>query len=191
VSYYRRDGRRSRFLVDRLPIYVFPAFIGSGRMLLGVALTAVTTAILMHTGAAGEPLYIWLAALAYASGLWLVISGIYAVNVVPTRGRSGARLPEEPVHRLPSRQPFAGSLPSPPPPELPLPSSRLGDLLVDQWRLLTPEQLDRALRQQQASERSLVSILAEGGILTDEQFERILEVQSASLDPWHDTPRHG
>ena len=189
MSYYRRDGKQSRFLADRLPVYVFPAFVGSGRMLLGVALAGLTTAALVHTSASREPLLTWLAAFAYAACLWLVISGIYAVNVVPPRHQHPSHLAEEPVGPPPRRRPAAEPL-APPLPEIPPPSSRLGDLLMEHWRLITPKQLDRARRQQQASGRSLVFVLAQSGLLTDENFERILEQQSAALDPWHDSPRH-
>ena len=83
MSYLRRDSSDSAFVADRLPIYVFPAMVGSGRILLGMALAGITTAIMLDSRAIEEAIFWWLAATAYVSSLILVVSGIFAVNVVP------------------------------------------------------------------------------------------------------------
>ena len=67
--------------------------------------------------------------------------------------------------------------------------TRIGDLLVEKWQLLSPEQLARAKGEQEESGRSLIYVLAKTGLLTDDGLEKILDVQSAASDPWHDAPR--
>jgi len=190
MSYFRHGSDQADHLVDRLPVYVFPAFVGSGRILLGMGLAGVTTAVLLRTRAAAEPVFWWLGMIAYMASVVLVVSGIYAVNVVPPRHHT---LPEpEPDIRPsapgPSPQPAAagGAVASgtPPPQHW---HSRLADLLVDRWHLITPEQLRRALTHKANSGHSLVHELARMGLLTDADLERVLGIQAAAQDPWHDS----
>jgi len=190
VSYFRRDGAQSPFLADRLPIYIFPAFAGSGRILLGMALSGITTGIMMHSGVGGEPMFWWLAGVAYISSLILVVSGIYAVNVIPQQHKR----PRHPLPSPPPRRPVKplseGPIDQARPTEEPQRMTRLGDLLVEEWGLMTPKQLSRAMIEQQNSGDSLVHVLVRMGLITDEGLEKILEMKSAALDPWHDAPRH-
>ncbi len=191
MSYFKHDAEQSRYFADRLPVYVFPALVGSGRILLGMALSGMTTAIMLHSKAGGEPIFWWMAVAAYASSLVLVVSGIYAVNVIPEQGRRVPRpLPSAPPPRR------VKPLPKEPVEEPPVDSgperrTRIGDLLVEKWQLLSADQLARALAEQEESERSLIYVLARMGLLTDEGLEKILDVQSAATDPWHDAPRRG
>lgn len=198
MSYFRRESRESAFPGDRLPVYIFPAFVGSGRILLGMALAGVTTAIMLESRAGSELIFWWLAAVAYLSSLILVISGIYAVNVIPPRRElAGKHVRTRPAPRPPrvvaqSPEPApapsaAGAAPSPPEE----PRGRLGDLLVDHWQVLTTEQLSQARDEQEKTGRSLVHVLAEKGLLTDAVLEDILSLHSAAQDPWHDSPRLG
>ena len=191
MSYFKHDAEESRYFADRLPIYVFPAFVGSGRILLGMALSGMTTAIMLHSKAGGEPIFWWMAVAAYTSSLVLVVSGIYAINVIPEQRERVRR----PVPTAPPRQ-RVEPLPKETVGELPVDSgpqrrTRIGDLLVEKWQLLSAEQLARAESEQEESGRSLIYVLARRGLLTDEGLERILDVQSAAADPWHDTPRRG
>jgi len=191
VSYFKHDAEQSRYFADRLPVYVFPAFVGSGRILLGMALSGITTAVMLHSKAGGEPIFWWMAVAAYASSLVLVVSGIYAVNVIPEQRKRVRRpLPPAPppqrVKPLP-KEPAA----EPPVDSGPERRTRIGDLLVEKWQLLSAEQLARALDEQEASGRGLIYVLARMGLLTDEGLEKILGVQSAEADPWHDAPRRG
>jgi len=191
VSYFKHDADESRYFADRLPIYVFPAFVGSGRILLGMALSGMTTAIMLHSKAGGEPIFWWMAVAAYASSLVLVVSGIYAINVIPEQRERVRR----PVPTAPPRQ-RVEPLPKETVGELPVDlgpqrRTRIGDLLVETWQLLSAEQLVRAESEQEESGRSLIYVLARRGLLTDEGLESILDVQSAAADPWHDTPRRG
>ena len=196
MSYFRREGRESQFLADRLPVYIFPAFVGSGRILLGMALAGVTTAILLESRVGGDPMFWWLAGVAYLSSLILVISGIYAVNVIPSRrelaGKHARTGPAPRPPRVVAESPEPAAAPSAPaaalsPPEVP--GGRLGDLLVDHWQVLTTEQLSQARDEQEKTGRSLVCVLAQKGLLTDEALEDILSLQSSAQDPWHDAPR--
>jgi hypothetical protein len=189
VSYFKHDAEQSRYFADRLPIYVFPAFVGSGRILLGMALSGITTAVMLHSKAGGEPIFWWMAIAAYASSLVLVVSGIYAVNVIPEQRKRVRRpLPPEPppprVKPLP-KEPVE----APPVDSGPERRTRIGDLLVEKWQLLSSEQLARAEGEQEESGRSLIYVLAKTGLLTDDGLEKILDVQSAAADPWHDAPR--
>jgi len=191
VSYFKRDAVQSRYFTDRLPIYVFPAFVGSGRIMLGMALSGITTAVMLHSRAGGELLFWGLAVAAYAASLVLVVSGIYAVNVIPEgRGRVRRPLAQEPRPR------GVRPLPAEPVGDRPVDSrqparTRMGHLLVEKWQLLSDEQLARALEEQKSSGRSLVYVLARTGLLTDEALRSILDVQSAAADPWHDASRRG
>ena len=191
MSYFKHGSEQSRYRADRLPIYVFPAFVGSGRILLGMALSGITTAVMLHSDTGGETVFWGLAVAAYASSLVLVVSGIYAVNVIPEQRKRVRRpLPPEPPPRR------AKPLPKEPGEETPVDSgpqrrTRIGDLLVEKWQLLSAEQFARAEDEQEASGRSLVYVLARMGLLTDEWLEKILDVQSAEGDPWHDAPRRG
>ena len=189
MSYFKHDAEQSRYVVDRLPIYVFPAFVGSGRILLGMALSGITTAIMMHSKAGGDAMFWWLAVSAYASSLVLVVSGIYAVNVIPEQRKRVRRpLPPEPPRRRVKPLPKAPVDEGPEASE-PARRTRIGDLLVDKWQLLSAEQFARALSEQEDSGHSLIYVLARMRLLTDEGLEKILEVQSAAADPWHDAPR--
>lgn len=191
MSYFKHGAEQSRYFADRLPIYIFPAFVGSGRILLGMALSGITTAVMLHSRAGGEPIFWGMAAAAYASSLVLVVSGIYAVNVIPAQ-RKRVRRPR-PTLPPPRR---AAPLPKEPGEAPPMDSgpdrrTRIGDLLVEKWQLLSAEQLARAVDEQEASGHSLTHVLVRMGLLTDEVMEKILDVQSAAADPWHDAPRHG
>lgn len=191
MSYFKHDAEQSRYVADRLPIYVFPAFVGSGRILLGMVLSGITTAIMMRSKAGGDPMFWWLAGAAYVSSLVLVVSGIYAVNVIPERRkRLRHPLPPPPPPRRVKPLPEApvGERPEASQPER---RTRIGDLLVEKWQVLSAEQLARALSEQEDSGRSLIYVLARMGLVTDEGLEKILEVQSAAADPWHDAPRRG
>jgi hypothetical protein len=192
MSYFKRDADQSHYLADRVPIYVFPAFVGSGRILLGMALAAVTTAILLRTRAAADPIFWWLGMLAYMASVVLVVSGIFAVNVIPPRA-----LPQEESElelRPPGRsrpvgeEPTAPASPSATPEER---QSHLTVLLVERWGLITKQQLSRALVRQAGSGRSLVYELARMGLLTDEKLEHLLTLQAADQDPWHEASRDG
>ena len=191
MSYFKHDAEQSRYFADRLPVYVFPAFVGSGRILLGMALSGITTAVMLHSKAGGEPIFWWMAVAAYASSLVLVVSGIYAVNVIPEQRKRVRRpLPPapppqrvKPLPKEPAEEPQVDSGPER--------RTRIGDLLVEKWQLLSAEQLARALGEQEASGRALIYVLARKGLLTDEGLEKILDVQSAEADPWHDAPRRG
>jgi hypothetical protein len=194
MSYFKRDADQSQYLADRLPIYVFPAFVGSGRMLLGMALAAVTTAILVRTGAAAETIFWWLGMFAYLASVVLVVSGIFAVNVIPPKAvhheAPGAELELKPPGRSgPAAQETARHAPLSATPEER--QSHLTVLLVERWGLITKEQLSRALIRQANSGRSLVDELARMGLLTDEKLEHVLALQAAEQDPWHEAPRHG
>lgn len=191
MSYFKHDAEESRYFADRLPIYVFPAFVGSGRILLGMALSGMTTAIMLHSKAGGEPIFWWMAIAAYTSSLVLVVSGIYAINVIPEqRERVRRPAPTAPPRRRvePLPKETVGELPVDLGPQR---RTRIGDLLVETWQLLSAEQLVRAESEQEESGRSLIYVLARRGLLTDERLESILDVQSAAADPWHDTPRRG
>ena len=191
MSYFKHDAEESRYFADRLPIYVFPAFVGSGRILLGMALSGMTTAIMLHSKAGGEPIFWWMAIAAYTSSLVLVVSGIYAINVIPEqRERVRRPAPTAPPRRRvePLPKETVGELPVDLGPQR---RTRIGDLLVEKWQVLSAEQLARAESEQEESGRSLIYVLARRGLLTDERLESILDVQSAAADPWHDTPRRG
>jgi len=180
-------------MADRLPVYVFPAFVGSGRILVGMALAGTMTVLLLHTRAAGDPVFWWLGGIAYLASLVLVISGIYAVNVIPERHVRVVRVsrPASPP-RLPDRPPTQQQ-------EQHTPDSaekskqqqlhRLGHLLVHRWRLIDEEQFERVVTRQKSTGESLVSTLASTGLLTDEDLENLLAFQAAE-DPWYNAPRH-
>ncbi len=191
MSYFKSDAKESKYLADKIPIYVFPAFVGSGRILLAMALAGITTALLLHSGAASDILFWWLGALAYLASLILVISGIYAINVIPTVPPK--RLPDERPNHPPALR--RDGIPATTSQATPAyvhhgHKSRLGDLLVNQWHLITPKQLERALAQQRNTGRPLSYVLARMGLLTDEALEHILGLQAAAQDPWHDAPLH-
>jgi hypothetical protein len=194
MSYFKRDADQSHYLADRVPIYVFPAFVGSGRILLGMALAAVTTAILLRTRVAADPIFWWLGMLAYMASVVLVVSGIYAVNVVPSRPvprekpRTEVELRPSGRSRPVAEEPTPSASPSATPEER---QSHLTVLLVERWGLITKEQLSRALVRQAGSGRSLVYELARMGLLTDEKLEHLLTLQAADQDPWHEAPRNG
>ncbi len=190
MSYYRRGSDESRYAVDRLPIYVFPAFVGSGRILLGMALAGITTAILLHSRAAGDPVFWWLGLIAYMASVVLVVSGIYAVNVVPPH--ETAVVEPEPPPAPPGPSIPVIDVPAPAAPAagaLGHRMSHLADLLVNQWHLVSQEQLSRAAVRQANSGRSLVHELTRMGLLTDDDLERILAHPAGVEDPSQDTPR--
>jgi hypothetical protein len=186
MSYLRRDSSDSEFVADRLPVYVFPAVVGSGRILLGMALAGITTAIMLDSRATEEAIFWWLATTAYVSSFVLVVSGIFAVNVVPgqptraptdsapERLRSQQRVrPASPPLRAAARQPASAQ-----------PRDRLGDLLVRRWEVVTNAQLSQALLEHKESNRSLVFVLARRGLLTDELLTDILSARSQGQDAW-------
>ncbi len=200
MSYFMHDSREARHLVDKLPVYVFPAFVGSGRILLGMALAGVTTAILLHTHAAGDSVFWWLGLFAYMASVVLTVSGIFAVNYIPPQhsdlhhGRPSAAThpPSRPVLPLvdqPTPSPVSGGAGESVQGTPRGVRSHLGDLLVDSWKLITDEQLRRAQTRQSNSDRSLVHELARMNLLTDKDLEHILEVQAADADPWHNASR--
>jgi hypothetical protein len=194
MSYFKRDAEQSRYLVDRLPIYVFPAFVGSGRMLLGMALAAVTTAVLLRTQAAADAIFWWLGMFAYMASVVLVVSGIFAVNVIPPKAVHHEAPGKEQELKPPGRSRAAAQEPAGQAPPAPAPEERqshLTVLLVERWGLITKEQLSRALTRQADSGRSLVYELARMGLLTDAKLEHLLALQAADQDPWHEAPRHG
>lgn len=189
MSYYRRNSYESDHLVDRLPVYVFPAFVGSGRMLLGMALAGLTTAIIMKTRLIVEPMMWWLAGCAYLASALLIITGVYAVNYLPPKSTTTAH-PQEPVVRPPGLSPPVSSAsPAPATVTLPRAQNHLDDLLVKRWKIITEEQLARAHTRQANSGRSLVHELSRMGLLTDERLEQILEVQTEANDPWYGASR--
>jgi len=124
----------------------------------------------------------------------LVVSGIYAVNVVPSRPvprekpRTEAELRPSGRSRPVGGEPTAPASPSATPEAR---QSHLTVLLVERWGLITKEQLSRALVRQAGSGRSLVYELARMGLLTDEKLEHLLTLQAADQDPWHEAPRNG
>jgi hypothetical protein len=192
MSYLRRDSSDSAFVADRLPIYVFPAMVGSGRILLGMALAGITTAIMLDSRAIEEAIFWWLAATAYMSSLILVVSGIFAVNVVPGQPATAPTDSAPQRAQLPQRvEPASASLrAAAPQPASAQPRDRLGDLLVRRWKLVTNTQLSQALLERKESNRSLVFVLARRGLLTDEILTKILSAQAASQEPWQDGSRH-
>ncbi|MBN1458100.1 MAG: hypothetical protein JXA57_01095 [Armatimonadetes bacterium] len=194
MSYYKEHGKQSQFRADRLPVYVFPAFVGSGRMLLGMTLAGLMTAVIMHSSAAASVAFWWLAAVVYVSSVIMVATGIYAINTEP-QPKEKEVLPPPPPRRPAASRAFTppeliGPEPAMPDVELTELGNRLGDLLVKEWRLLNERQLARAQSEQEQTGQSLVQVLGRLGMLSDEDLERILEVRSAALDPWHDSPRH-
>lgn len=191
MSYFKHDGEQSGYLVDRLPIYIFPAFVGSGRILLGMALAGITTAVMLHSRVGHEMMFWGLAVSAYASSLVLVVSGIYAVNVLPPRRKGAQPLPG--LGSRPEQIKLVGreQADTPPVDNEEERRTRIGKLLVETWELMSAEQLARAEREQDVSGRSLSYVLAAMGLLTDERLEQILSLQAAAADPWHDAPRRG
>ncbi len=196
MSYLRRGSSESEFPADRLPVHVFPALVGSGRVMLGMALAGVTTLVMLHSRASAEPVFWWLAGVAYLSSVILVVSGIFAINVAETPPARDHRTPS----RGPTAQPVEAERPtrSPSPPQTRLVRAspqerqgRLGDLLVEHWHLLTGEQLSQARLEQKRSGQSLLLVLARLGILGDEDLENILSLQLRARDAWHDTPGPG
>ncbi len=186
MSYLRRGSSESEFVADRLPIYVFPAIVGSGRILLGMALAGITTAIMLDTRASAEAIFWWLAATAYVSSLILVVSGIFAVNVVPVQPTtapedSAPPRAQSPPRVEPASPPLRAAAPQPASAQ---PRDRLGDLLVRRWELVTNAQLSQAMLEHKESNRSLVFVLARRGLLTDEVLTEILSAQSQGQDPW-------
>ena len=190
MSYFRRGSAQSRYVVDRLPIYVFPAFVGSGRILLGMALAGITTAIILHSHTPGDRFFWWLGLVAYMASVVLVVSGIFAVNVVPPQHSTSADYRPAPGPPEPSMsRTDLGPLAPPVAPASDAKHSHLANLLVNQWRLVTQEQLSRAAVRQANSGRSLAHELTRMGLLTDEDLERILAHQQAPPDSWKNMPR--
>ncbi len=191
MSYFRRDSDEAEHLVDRLPVYVFPAIVGSGRILVGMALAGVTTAIILRAQGR-EPMLWWLGTLAYLASVILAVSGIYAVNVVPphhTVLRQELSIPAPPpspdLLLLGESAPAQKARPSGPAVSAPRRGkSRLAELLVDEWKLISAEDLNRAVVHKSNSGRSLVHELARMGLLTDEDLERVLGLQASRDNPW-------
>jgi hypothetical protein len=165
-------------------------------MLLGMALAGLMTAVIMHSRAAATPAFWWLAGLAYAASVVMVVTGIYAINMEPQARRRTPLPPPGPPPRGPSATRvftsprLVGPVLAKSEVELAELRQRIGDLLVEEWGLVSRQQLDRARAEQERTGQSLVEVLGRLGLLSDEDLERILELRSAALDPWHDTPRH-
>ena len=178
-----KDGSR----VHDLPWYACPAYVGSGRMLLGVALAMASTMALLHPRLAGERFAWWLAGLGFMASVALVVSGLNAVN-----------LPQPPVRQKPAPEPEPGK-PAPEegeasfarrvfPPEM-RKAPDLEDLLVNHCRLITAEQLAGAKARQRDTGQSLGQVLMRMGLLTDADLKRVLTVYAGLHDPWREAPR--
>jgi hypothetical protein len=145
-------------------------------MLLGVGLTMTTTMLLLHPMAAGEVLFWWVAGFAFVASVALVTSGIYAINTPAERGvpRYGAA-----AQRAAAGAPL-GRVTSPQPQEAP----KLGELLVEHYRLISAADLERALERQKATKRKLGETLVEMGLLSEEDLLKALNFQAELADPW-------
>lgn len=182
----RRSAQRTR--VDGLPWYACPAYVGSGRMLLGVALAMASTMALLHPRVAGERLFWWLAGLAFLASVALVVSGLNAIDV-PQRAVKRAAVPEpEPGSPAPAEGDASSARRVFPPEMKKVPE--LEDLLVNHCRLITEQQLAAAKARQRDTGLALGQTLMRMGILTDEDLRRVLAVHAGLRDPWRDAPRH-
>ena len=119
-----------------------------------------------HAWVARHAIWWWVGVLSVLAGVLLVLSAVSATR----RGREQAREKEVvPLRHLDEREPV-----------VPL----LGALLVYRYRMLTQEQLSRALEEQLRDDRQkrrLGEILLEMEMVTEEQLEEVLEQQRLYL----------
>jgi len=136
-----------------------------GRFGLGVALAAAAANVLFDPGTAGERASWWVAVLALGTSLVLVVSAISHLTYPERKeGLSPAmRQTQEPVER---------------------PAPRLGELLVDHCKLITEEELERALARQREVGGRLGEVLAEMNLVSEGELERVLKVQVGMRDIW-------
>jgi len=137
-----------------------------GRTAFGLAMGVGGGVAFGHAWVARYAISWWVGALSVLAGVLLVLSAVSATR------RSGEQARVEkavPLRYLEQREPV-----------VPL----LGALLVYKYRMLTQEQLSRALEEQfrsSAEKRRLGEILLEMEMVTEEQLETVLEHQRLYL----------
>ena len=136
-----------------------------GRLGLGVALAAAAANVILDPGTAGEKASWWVALLALGTSLVLVVSAI-----------SHLTYPERQEGLPPAMRQTQKPAESPAP--------RLGELLVDHCKLITAEELERALARQREVGGRLGEVLAEMDLLSEAELERVLKVQMGRRDIW-------
>ena len=136
-----------------------------GRFGLGVALAAAAANVILDPGTAGEKATWWVALLALGTSLVLVVSAIS--HLTYPEGEEGLspamRQTQEPAEK---------------------PSPRLGEMLVDHCKLITEEELERALVRQREVGGRLGEVLAEMDLVSERELERVLKVQVGLRDIW-------
>ena len=138
-----------------------------GRFGLGVALAAAAANVLIDPGTAGEGASWWVALLALGTSLVLVVSAISHLTY-PERAEGllpAMRQTQEPAER---------------------PAPRLGELLVDHCKLISEEDLERALARQREVGGRLGEVLAGMGLVGEDELERVLKVQMGMRDIWRE-----
>jgi hypothetical protein len=155
-------GRRKRKGADEGRQEGLSASAAWGRTALGLVMGVGGGVAFGHAWAARYAISWWVGVLSVLAGVLLVLSAVSATR------RSGEQARDEqavPLRYLEQREPV-----------VPL----LGALLVYKYRMLTQEQLSRALEEQFREgerKRRLGEILLEMGMVTVEQLEEVLEHQ--------------
>jgi len=137
-----------------------------GRTGLGMAMGVGGGAAFGHAWVAESPISWWVGVLSVLAGVLLVLSAVSATRRSEQQERRG--------------KPYQLAYPDEREPVVPL----LGALLVYKYRVLTQEQLSRALEEQfrnSTQKRRLGEILLEMGMVTEEQLEEVLEHQRLYL----------
>ena len=135
------------------------------RTALGLAMGVGGGVAFGHAWATKYAISWWVGVLSIVAGILLVLSGVSAAR----RGREEEREEAVPLRHLDPREPV-----------VPL----LGALLVYRYRMLTQEQLSRALEEQLRDDRRkrrLGEILLELEMVTEEQLAEVLEQQRLYL----------
>jgi len=144
-----------------------PSVAGWARLALGVGLAATVGLSLLDPGR--ESLQWLLAVFGLLSSLLLISAGLSAI--LPT-GRADQTSAEK-------TRPAA-------PDEALVPS--LGEFLVRECNLITPEELARALARQRETGRPLGETVMEMGLITSDDLKRVLRVHWGLRDLWRDSP---
>jgi len=137
-----------------------------GRTALGLAMGVGGGVAFGHAWVAKYAISWWVGVLSVLGGVLLVLSAVSATRRDQERAKAERPVP---LRYLDEREPV-----------VPL----LGALLVYKYRMLTQEQLSRALEEQFRSsveKRRLGEILVEMGMVTEEQLGQVLEHQRLYL----------
>ena len=133
-----------------------------GRIALGLVLSATAGVVFGYAWSGHDHPYWWVGALTFLSGVLFILSGVYThgagwgAAVFPVPGGVARDLAED--------------------------SYRLGEVLVQRYRLLTEQELAFALGRQRGTPQLLGEVLIALGLVTEEELAHVLKAERAAQE---------